>query len=158
MDTGTSDIRAVEVTPSRDGGSPVLPGLLGEIPEGEQIGTVTADAAYDTLRCHSALLARNAVPIILICKNGRLWKEDCPAAYVRNETLRASRYYGRTFWNRWTGYPARSRVEAKMCCLKAFGEHIVARDPDRQTAEIDIHIALINRFSGLSAAEIVRVA
>jgi hypothetical protein len=41
----TSDIRAVEFTPSRDGDSPVLPDLLGQIPAGEQIGTVTADGA-----------------------------------------------------------------------------------------------------------------
>ena len=48
MDTATSDIRAVEFTPSSDGDSPVLPELLGQIPEGEEIGTVTADGAYDT--------------------------------------------------------------------------------------------------------------
>ena len=42
MDTATSDIRAVEFTPSSDGDSPVLPELLDQIPEGEKIGTVTA--------------------------------------------------------------------------------------------------------------------
>lgn len=42
--------------------------------------------------------------------------------------------------------------------LKAFGERIAARDPDRQTAEIQIRIALMNRFSVLGTAEIVRVA
>lgn len=35
MDTSTSDIRAVEFTPSSDGDSPVLPELLDQIPEGE---------------------------------------------------------------------------------------------------------------------------
>jgi hypothetical protein len=39
----------------------------------------------------------------------------------------------------------------------AFGERIAARDPDRQTAEIQIRIALINRFSALGTAEIVRI-
>jgi len=42
MDTATSDIRAVEATPGSDGDSPVLPELLDQIPEGEDIGTVTA--------------------------------------------------------------------------------------------------------------------
>ena len=42
--------------------------------------------------------------------------------------------------------------------LKAFGERISARDPDRQTAEIQIGIALMHRFSALGTAEIVRVA
>ena len=55
MDTATSDIRAVEFTPSSDGDSPVLPELLDQIPQGEVIGTVTADGAYDTRRCHTAI-------------------------------------------------------------------------------------------------------
>ena len=45
MDTATGDIRAVEVTPSREGDSPVLPGPLDQIPPDERIGTVTADGA-----------------------------------------------------------------------------------------------------------------
>jgi len=45
-----------------------------------------------------------------------------------------------------------------MRCLKAFGERITARDPDRQTAEIQIRVAVMNRFSALGTAEIVRVA
>lgn len=158
MDTATSDIRAVEFTPSSDGDSPVLPDLLDQIPEGKEIGTVTADGAYDTRRCHTAIIDRQATAIIPIRKSGRPWKEDCPAAVARNETLRATRHYGRAFWKRWTGYHARSRIEAKMRCLKAFGERIAARDPDRQTAEIQIRIALINRFNALGTAEIVRVA
>lgn len=158
MDTATSDIRAVEFTPSRDGDSPVLPGLLDQIPEDEQIATVTADGACDTRRCHAAITERQATAIIPIRRNGRPWKEDCPAARARNETLRATRHYGRGFWKRWTGYHARSRIEAKMRCLKSFGERISARDPDRQTAEIHIRIALMNRFSALGTAQIVRVA
>ncbi|PTW36427.1 transposase, partial [Rhodovulum kholense] len=126
--------------------------------EGEDIGPVTADGACDTRRCHSAVIARGGTAIIPIRRNGRAWKEDCPAAKARNETLRATRYYGRAFWKRWTGYHARSRGEAKMRCLKAFGERIAARDPDRQTAEIHIRVALINRFNALGTAEVVRVA
>ncbi len=157
MDTATSDIRAIEFTPSRDGDSPVLPDLLDQIPQDEDIGTVTADGAYDTRRCHNAIIARGGTPIIPIRKNGRPWKDDCPAARARNETLRATRHYDRAFWKRWTGYHARSRAEAKMRGLKPFGERIAARDPDRQTAEIHIRVALMNRFNALDTAEIVRV-
>ena len=132
MDIATSDIRAVEFTPSREGDSPVLPDLLGQIPEDEDIGTVTADGAYDTRRCHGAVIARGGTAIIPTRRNGRAWKEDCPAAKARNEALRATRHFGRAFWKRWTGYHARSRLEAKMRCLKAFRERIAARDPDRR--------------------------
>jgi hypothetical protein len=81
-----------------------------------------------------------------------------PAAVARNENLRATRHYGRAFWKRWTGYHVRSRIEAKMRCLKAFGERIAAKHPDSQTAEIQIRVALINRFNALGTAEIVRLA
>jgi len=85
MDTATSDILAVEFTHSREGDSPVLPDLLGQIPEDEDIGTVTADGACDTRRCHSAIIARGGTAIIPIRRNGRPWKEDCPAARARND-------------------------------------------------------------------------
>ena len=158
MDKATSGIRAVEFTPSLNGDSPVLPDLLGQIPEVEQIDTLTADGAYDTRRCHTAIIDRQAAPIFPIRKNGRAWKEACPAARVRNETLRATRHYRRAFCKRWTGHHARSRIEAKMRCLKAFSERIAARDPERQTAEIHIRIALMNPFNALGTGEIVRVA
>ena len=58
MDTATSDIRAVEFTSSSDGDSPVLPDLLDQIPEGEDIGTVTADAGTVTVPSLSISLPR----------------------------------------------------------------------------------------------------
>jgi hypothetical protein len=45
-----------------------------------------------------------------------------------------------------------------MRCLKAFVERIAARHRDSQTAEIQIRVALINRFNALGTAEIIRVA
>ena len=44
-----------------------------------------------------------------------------------------------------------------MNCLKLFGERIMSRDPDRQTAEIQIRIAIMNRFAALGRAEIEAV-
>ena len=158
MDTATSDIRAVEFTPSREGDSPVLPDLLDQFPPDEQIGTVTGDGAFDTRRCHTAILERGGTAVIPIRRNGRRWKEDGPAAKARNDILRATQRLGRAIWKRWSGYHARSRIEARMRCLKSFGERIASRDPDRQTAEIHIRVALMNRFNALGTAEIERVA
>ena len=42
--------------------------------------------------------------------------------------------------------------------LKLFGERIMSRDPDRQTAEIQIRIAIINRFSALCWVEVEAIA
>ena len=72
MDTATGDIRAVEFTSSREGDSPVLPGLLAQIPPEQLIGTVTADGAYDTRKCHAAIVDRGATAIIPIRRNGRV--------------------------------------------------------------------------------------
>jgi IS5 family transposase len=157
MDAGTGDVRAVEFTSSRQGDSPLLPDLLAQIPPEEAIGTVTADGAYDTRRCHDAIIDRGAEAVIPIRRNGRAWKEDCPAATARNEILRATRHLGRALWKKWAGYHVRSRVEAQMNCLKLFGERIMSRDPDRQTAEIQIRIAIMNRYSALGRAEIEAV-
>ena len=157
MDAGTGDVRAVELTSSRQGDSPLLPELLAQIPPEETIGTVTADGAYDTRRCHGAIIDRGADAVIPIRRNGRAWKEDCPAAAARNEILRATRRLGRALWKKWTGYHVRSRVEALMNCLNLFGERIMSRDPARQTAEIQIRIAIMNRFSALGRAEIEAV-
>ena len=49
-------------------------------------------------------------------------------------------------------------VALNLLDLKAFGERITARHPDSQTAEIQIRVALINRFNSLGTAEIIRVA
>lgn len=76
---------------------------------------------------------------------------------MRNEIMRGTRRLGRADWKRSVGYHVRSRVEARMNCLKAFGERIVSRAPDRQTAEIQIRIAIMNRYNALGTAEIAAV-
>ncbi|MEO9515203.1 MAG: IS5/IS1182 family transposase, partial [Rhizobiaceae bacterium] len=43
----------------------------------------------------------------------------------------------------------RSRVETKMHCLKLMGQSLMARDFDRQVAEIQIRIAVLNRYTAL---------
>ena len=49
-------------------------------------------------------------------------------------------------------------VALNLLDLKSFGERIASRDPDRQTAEVHIRVALMNRFNALGTAEIKRVA
>ena len=56
--------RRLEFTPSRDGDSPILPELPDQIPESEDIGTVTADGACDTRRCHTAIIEWQATAIM----------------------------------------------------------------------------------------------
>ena len=114
MATDSGDICAVGFTSSDKGDSPVPACLLAQIPPDEQIGIVTGDGAFDTRRCHTAILTRGGSAVIPIRKNGRRWKADCPAATACNEILRATQRLGRTIWKRWSGYHVRSRNEAKM--------------------------------------------
>ncbi len=113
---------------------------------------------YDTRCYHTAIIDRQAAAIIAFRKNGRPFNGDRPAAIARNETVRATPNYGMAFWKPWTGHHVPSWIEAKMRCLKSFGERIAARHPGNQTAEIQICATLTNRFSSLGTAEIVCVA
>jgi len=158
IDAGTLEVRAIEVTGSRVGDGPVLPKLLEQIPPEERIDTVTADGAYDTRGCHAAVAAREAMAVIPTRRNGRPWKETTPGAQARNDILRASRRFGRAIWRSWSGYHRRSLIEAKMRCMKLLGERLMARTSDRQTAELQIRAARLNRFTVLGTPETVRVA
>ena len=121
IDEETLEVRAVEVTGSNIGDAPVLPDLLNQIPPSQDIGSVTADGAYDTRKCHEAIAARNAHAVIPPRKNAKPWKPTSAGAIARNDAVSAQRYLGRTVWRRWSGYHRRSRVETKMHCLKLMG-------------------------------------
>ena len=47
------------------------------------------------------------------------------------------------------GIAAESRVETKMHCVKLMGQSLMARDFERQVAEVQIRIAVLNRYTAL---------
>ncbi|WP_281985362.1 IS5 family transposase [Thalassorhabdomicrobium marinisediminis] len=149
IDEETLEVRAVEVTGSHIGDAPILPDLLSQIPADEAIGSITADGAYDTRKCHDAIAGRGAHAVVPPRKNAKLWKPNTPGAVARNEALRASKYLGRAIWRQWSGYHRRSRVETKMHCVKLLGQRLMARDFDRQVAEIQVRIAILNGYTAL---------
>ena len=135
IDEETLELRAVEgslvnaagpkepVDGSNIGDAPVLPDLLNQIPPSQNIGSVTADGAYDTRKCHEAIAARNAHAVIpprkmpnpgnplslLQAATAGQWTSA--GAMARNDAVSAQRYLGRTVWRRWSKYHRRSRVE-----------------------------------------------
>ena len=149
IDEKTLEIRAVEFTSSDIGDAPILPDLLGQIPPDQEIGSVTADGAYDTRKCHDAIANRGAHAVIPPRKNAKFWKPDSAGAIARNEALRASKRLGRRIWRKWSGYHRRSRAETKMNCMKLLGQRLMAREPDRQVAELQIRVAVMNGFTAL---------
>ena len=157
IDEETLEIRAVEVTSSGIGDPPMLPILLDQITPDQKIGSVTADGAYDTRKCHDAIAARNARAVIPPRKNAKLWKPDTLGARARNEAVQSSKDLGRAQWRRLNGYHRRSRVETKMHCLKLLGQRLAARDFDRQVAEVQIRAAILNGFTALGIPNTVTI-
>ena len=157
IDADTLDIRALEVTKSSVGDGPVLPDLLNQIPDDQEIGFVTADGAYDTRKCRDAIADRGANAIIPPRRNARPWKSDTPGARERNEALRAIKHLGRALWKKWSGYHQRSLVETKMHCIKLLGEGLMAIDFDRQVTEIKARAAVLNTFTQLGTPKTSRV-
>lgn len=145
----TLEIRAVEITGSHIGDAPVLPDLLSQIPLGEEISSVTADDAYDTRKCHDAIAERGANADIPPRNNAKPWKTTTAGAVARNDALRAAKYLGRALWRQWSGYHRRSHVETKMHCGKLLGQRLMARDFDRQVAEFQVRIAVLNGYTAL---------
>ncbi|WP_375154074.1 transposase [Ruegeria conchae] len=91
----TLEVRAVEVTTNNAGHAPLLPELLDQNPLDQNIGSVTADEAYDARKCYGAIVARNAHAIIPPRKNSKSWNPKSAGAIARNEAVTASRYPGR---------------------------------------------------------------
>ncbi len=149
IDEQTLEVRAVEITGSHIGDAPVLPDLLSQIPAEEEIASVTADGAYDTRKCHDAIAERGAHAVIPPRRNAKPWKTVAAGAVARNEALRAAKYLGRAIWRNGSGYHRRSRAETKMHCMKLLGQRLRARDLDRQVAEVQLRIAVLNGYTAL---------
>ena len=149
IDEETLEVRAAEVTSSDIGDAPILPELLAQITADQDIASVPADGAYDTRKCHDAIAERGAHAVIPPRKNAKPWKTVTAGAVARNEALRASKHLGRALWRRWSGYHRRSRVETRMHCVKLLEQSLMARDFDRQVAEFQIRVAVMNGYTAL---------
>jgi hypothetical protein len=158
IDATTLEIRAIEVTDNATGDAPMLPCLLDQIGANEVIASVSGDGAYDTKACHDAIAQRGAQAIIPTRKNGKPWKDRRPGTEARNAILHAMRRLGRRIWRKWAGYHRRSLVETKMRCYKLLGERVMARDFDRQVAELQVRAAILNRFTRLGTPTTVAMA
>ncbi len=49
-------------------------------------------------------------------------------------------------------------METKMRCFKLLGERVMTQDFDRQVAELQIRVALLNRFTCLGTPMTVAIA
>lgn len=115
-DDQTLEMWVIEVTGSNVDDAPMLSDFLSQIAPDQEIGSVTADGAYDTRKCHDAIAARNAHAVTPPRKNAKLWKTDTAGARARNAAARSSKYLGRALRRRRTGYIFYSLREAQILC------------------------------------------
>ena len=102
-----------------------------ERPLEQGIATVTADGALDYCKCSDAIAA---------------------LAVACNEILRISTRVGRTIWRRWSGCNRRIHAKARMHCVKLRGQRLSTSDLDRQVAEFQARVAVLNRVTALGTA------
>ena len=122
------------------------PEPLDQIPPDQMIASVTA---FDNRKCHDAITAQGAAPIIPSRENAKPWKPDTAGAVARNDPLCASKRFSLTIWRRWMNYHRRSRVETKMLCVKLLGHRLMTRDFDRQVFELEVRVSVLNGFTAL---------
>jgi hypothetical protein len=101
IDAENMQIRAMVVTTSEVGDSPVAAELLSQIPSHEIVASFTGDGAYDTQDVHEACHHRKAIPVIPPRKGARLRKGLAFAQ--RNKAVKACKKLGRIIWKRWSG-------------------------------------------------------
>lgn len=121
------------------------PGLLDQILPEHEIGSVIADGAYDTRKCHDSSADRDAAAVIPPRKNAKPWKPNTPRGARTKQSLADVKIF-------WAGALAKlgpSRFESKMRCVKLLGQRLLARDFDRQVVEIQIRIAVMNGCTAL---------
>jgi hypothetical protein len=149
IDASTLENRAMKMTDNSIADPPALPALLIQIPAEERIASVSGDGAYDTKDCHEAIAFRAANAVIPTRKSAKLWKTNRRDANACNDILRTKRRLGRAIWKKWSRYHRRSLAETKMRCFKLLGERVMARDFDRQVAELQVRAAVLNRLTRL---------
>lgn len=80
-----------------------------------------------------------------------------PGAGARNEALPACKRFGRTIPGRarevsgadGAATTAAAASGPRWNCVKLLGQKLAARDFDRQTAEFQIRVAILNRYTAL---------
>ncbi len=158
MDANTQEIRSVVVTDNTVGDQTAMPALLEQIDPQQEVGRATLDGIYDTQACHDALVQRGFEAVIPARKRAKLCKEKTPGLKRRNEIVRQTQELGRAAWKKASGYHRRSLVETQMHRLKLLGERVMARTFERQVREVQVRVAVLNRFTHLGMPETVRVA
>jgi len=136
--------------------------MMGAL-EGENLGDILGDGAYDTIDCREVIHDMGGRQIIPPDKNARLQKrekikalEERDQAIKRIEELGAE---GRALWKQEVDYHRRSRVETLMFRYKTIlGDRLSSRRDWSQETEVTIRLEVLNRMTELGMPKSYKVA
>jgi Transposase DDE domain len=158
VDADTGQIIAAELTSKDvDDGSQVGP-LLEQI--AGPIASFTGDGAYDRDDVYREVCQRHPdAAVIVPPRSGAVpsaMADSAPTKRDRHLQLIAER--GRMGWQRESGYNWRALVEADIGRYKrVIGDALCSRTKGRQTTEVAIAVASLNRMLELGRPEYVRL-
>ena len=150
VDETTKEIVAVDLTPSgvHDGGR--LRELLDRT--ASDLYQVSADKAYDSVRCYEAILDRGAMPTIPPRRKARRSRcaDPPPPRAARDEVLGRIKAEGRYGWRTSSGATRQSLAENAISRFKALvGIKLTARRFAGQQVEAVVKCQVLNRMVSL---------
>jgi IS5 family transposase len=120
----------------------------------DNIASVTADAAYDTIAIYDAGTARGAEVVVPPIKTATIQGRQGPRPRARDRTIIRVKEVGRRRWKKESGYYQQSRVENTFFRYKTImGPGLHARHPKSQEAEALMACNILNRRIALGRPE-----
>lgn len=123
---------------------------------------VSGDGSYDKRKFYEVATDRGVERITVPPqRNAHIWQHGNSALppLPRDQNARRIRRVGRTRWKQESGYHRRSLAETAVFRFKTiFGNTLQARTPDRQTTEVHIKCAALNRMTQLGMPDSYRLA
>ena len=153
VDEATGEVEAVVLTEARVDDAAVTAELLGQTKA--KVEQLSADGAYDKEKVYQAARDKQVDKITIPPRRDAvLWADTSPTPHPRNANLRRVWAVGRKTWKEESGYHRRSLAETAMFRFKTiFGDHLAAREEQRQKTEARIKSAALNRMTRLGMPE-----
>lgn len=157
VDEATGEIEAEVLTEAGVDDAEVAEELLKQTPA--KIEQISADGAYDKQKVYQAAAAKGVAKVTIPPRRDAvLWAENSPDPHPRNANLQRIWDIGRKEWKQESGYHRRSLAETTVFRYKTiFGDHLSAREAQRQKTEVRVKCAALNRMTRLGMPQSYRV-
>jgi IS5 family transposase len=124
----------------------------------DDIESLTADAAYDTLAIYGASAARGAEVVVPPSRSATRSRQRRCRLSARDRTIIRVKEIGRRQWKNESGYQRQARVENTFFRYKSIiGDRLRARNPESQVSEAIIACNILNRMAGLGMPESIAI-